>query len=881
MNSKKKTLKKNASKLKQQQIIENLPPGNTLTMGELDLIFEINFTDQELENPKARDNDPKKFYKLENLYTIRDLLFISSLPNDFINRIKLKPNNHLLRQLLLGNKISKKKNIIEFICFNRPLFDEDDERFFQRIFDKVCMNYNLNINKKPLHQDGRYSLILRLKHRDEYKEIIKGQTPKTYREKKYKKDKEQRDLDEVNENDKEEIEQKEREEKKKEKIEDYREERAKIKSQSLIQSDSGNNNNNNINDKTQTLNNKSQSPNRSQSKSRSRSRSPNKSPKKQKNQKKEEKKEKEESSEEEDIQEDEDYDMNEAMKEKKIPKFRRKNSVFCNLSPSSNKYDLFFLNFEMVKIIPGDFIMKDLIELLCFFKKKKIFIYINFFQEEMEEDEIEEEQIKLDYIILKQEKKKEKEKKLLEERKNKEEEITTMKNTIQKLKERKKDISENKKPEVINMTKKRKAEEINKIDIELDKLETDLIEKQDDLKAELELDIEYKKKEEVNKKLEEKKQKKQEQREIKILTDIYYLTDAYFFDSKQACDIFTKHYLQNTKDTDKTKKINRQKLYDYFITVISRGLRPTIEGKKLGLFMDDFNKYCIIYISNKEANKQELNPQPFPKVNTHNIDLVNGYKLILMKFKNDYYDIFISLSQQEISANHGNITTEIIYPTFLASVDIVKRQVELEKNGITSVDEDDIFRVKISEKKLKQELEKLSINGKEGNFVLDCTNKNKSTLKDYVSLFDYNLKDFFSSDINRKNLQDKGFINSEGYIMYDPLYREVMGAKYKNNKKFKGEELKSQIRTNIKNIDVPARLQDKEFDPKKAVEKQIMPTNRKIPYIRNKKKKKRNNNDGNSSSRSVSEGEGTSSEGEKYRTENGSNIIDNEAKNNK
>ena len=877
MNSQKKTLKKNSSKLKQQQIIENLPPGNTLTMGELDLIFEINFTDQELENPKARDDDPKKFYKLENLYTIRDLSFISSLPNDFINRIKLKPNNHLLRQLLLGNKISRKKNIIEFICFNRPLFDEDDERFFQRIFDKVCYNYNLNINKKPLHQDGRYSLVLKLKHKDEYKEIIKGQTPKMFREKKYKKDKEQRDLDEVNENDKEEIEQKEREEKKKEKIEDYREERAKIKSQSLIKSNSDNNNSNNINNQSQSLNNKSQSP----EKSRSKSRSPNKSPKKQKNKKKEEKKEKEESSDEEDIQEDEDYDMNEAMKEKKIPKFKRKNSILCNLFPSSNKYDLFFLNFEMIKIIPGDFIMKDFIELLCFFKKKKIFIYINFFKEEMEEDEVEEEQKQLEYIILKQERKKEKERKLLEEKKNKEEEIIIMKKTIEKLKERKKDISENKKQEVINMTKKRKIEEISKIDTELDKLETDLIEKQDDLRAEQELDIEYKKKEEINKKLEEKKQKKQEEKQIKILNDIYYLTDAYFFDSKQACDIFTQHYLHNTKETDKTKKINRQKLYDYFITVISRGLRPFVEGKKLGLFMDDFNKYCIIYTSNKEANKQELNPQPYPKVNTHNIDLVNNYKFILMKFKNDYYDVFISLSQHEISNNHGNITMEIIYPTFLASVDIVKRQVELEKNGITSIDEDDIFRVKISEKKLKQELEKLSINGKEGNFVLDCTNKNKSTLKDYVSLFDYNLKDFFSSDIVRKNLQDKGFINSEGYIMYDPLYREVMGAKYKNHKKFKGEELKSQIRTNIKNIDVPARLQDKEYDPKKAVEKQIMPTDRKIPYIKTKKKKKRFNFGGSSSSRSVSEGEGSSSEGEKAGTENGSNIIDNEIKNNK
>ena len=255
--------------------------------------------------------------------------------------------------------------------------------------------------------------------------------------------------------------------------------------------------------------------------------------------------------------------------------------------------------------------------------------------------------------------------------------------------------------------------------------------------------------------------------------------------------------------------------------------------------MDDFNKYYIIYTSKKAANKQELNPQPYPKVNTHNIDLVNRYKFILMKFKNDYYDLFISLSQHEISANHGIITPEIIYPTFLSGVDIVKRQVENEKNGINIVDEDSIFKVKISEKTLKQELEKISINGKEGNFVLDCTNRNKSALKDYVSLFDYNLRDFFSSDIVRKNLQDKGFINSEGYVMYDPLYRDVMGVKYKTKKKYKEEEIKSQIISNIKNIDVPARLKDKEFDPKKAVEKQTLPTNRKIPYIKNKKKKKK------------------------------------------
>jgi hypothetical protein len=377
--------------------------------------------------------------------------------------------------------------------------------------------------------------------------------------------------------------------------------------------------------------------------------------------------------------------------------------------------------------------------------------------------------------------------------------------------------------------------------------------------------MENKKIEKQNRKAEEKILKKEERKNIKLINDIFYLTDGYFFDSKQACDLFTKHYLYYTNDTDKTKRINRQKLYDYFITVISRGRRPPIDGKKIGLFMDDFNKYIIIYTSKNAANKQELNPQPYPKVNAHNITLVNVYKNILNKYKNDYYDIFICLSAHEISKNHGNFSTEIIYPTFLAGLDIIKRQVEIAKNGIESFDEDLIFKVKISDKTLKQELEKLAIDGKEGNFVLDCTNKNKSSLKDYVSLFDYNLKSFFSSDIIRKSLQNKGFINSEGYIMYDPLYRDIMGAKYKNQRKYKGEELKSKIISNIKTIDVPARLKDREYDPQKAVEKQINIIDMKIPYIKAKKKKKRRK-DG----RTKSESDNYSSEGEKSKSDNNS-----------
>ena len=47
---------------------------------------------------------------------------------------------------------------------------------------------------------------------------------------------------------------------------------------------------------------------------------------------------------------------------------------------------------------------------------------------------------------------------------------------------------------------------------------------------------------------------------------------------------------------------------------------------------------------------------------------------------------------------------------------------------------------------------------------MDCTNKNKSSMKVYVSLYDYHLKSFFSNQKVRKDLKEKGFINSKGEL---------------------------------------------------------------------------------------------------------------------
>ena len=109
--------------------------------------------------------------------------------------------------------------------------------------------------------------------------------------------------------------------------------------------------------------------------------------------------------------------------------------------------------------------------------------------------------------------------------------------------------------------------------------------------------------------------------------------------------------------------------------------------------------------------------------------------------------------------------------------------------------------------------------------------------------------------------------------MYDPVYRNIMGAQCKNTKKYEGDELREKIISSIKGLDVPARLKDKEVDAKKALEKQNVPINKKIPFIKdmnqmkqaNKRKKRKKKNapgEGSSSSgQSSSEDEGKSGEG--------------------
>ena len=726
------------------------------TMGYVDLIFKLNLSDKDLEKPssdenqnnegqeKNKKNDENK-YKLEDINSIKDLEFIQD-KKEIWDKIIVSGGNDTMKQLLIGNKASKKKCRIDFIGYGRPKF-EGEEEFFDEIYNYVTAKNHLIINKTPLDEGSRSSLTILLMHQGQTKSIFVGKSQEEEDKENKKKKKPKKD-------------------EKKEEKKDGSKKKEKKKSEKKAKKEDGED--------------------------------------EEESEEEEEEEEEEEDDEEDDEDEEEgkeeDYEETEAMKEKKIPKFKRSTSVLVNLNPSFSKYDLFYINYVDLKKIPGDFKMRDMLELIKFLKNKGTTVFVNFYKPKKlkvpDEPEEPEDTHEDDNAIMGEGKTKE--------------------------------------------APEKNAEE----------------------------------KEEEKKEPKEKKKREGPPRKMIELNQLYDFTNIFFFDINQCNKIFNKHYETFTDDTIyNRKKITRSKIFDYFIKGIATATKEEVTGMKTGLFVDELKKFTIIYTSKKAANKQEFDSQPYPKVNHTNYKLIKSYKRKLKKNKNDYYSILLSTIISSCAANAPNCqSTEVIYPSFLIALEIIKKKLEIEKNNL--VYDDNIYKVKINEKAILKDLEKFASGGKEDGFVLDCTNKEKSTMKDYVSLYDYHLKSFFSSEYIRKDLKSKGFINTKGFIMYDPVHRSVMGKKTeKKSKKISKEERNNKLMNSINGINIPSNIKDKEIDAKQHAKNQNVPTEAKLPFSKeanqtsspkrkhrkHKKKKKDDSSGGSSEEYSSGNNSGTES----------------------
>ena len=676
------------------------------TMGYVDLIFELKFSDKDLEKPsdeseenknskEKKGNEEDKYFKIEDINTIQDLNFIKD-KKEIWDKIVVTGGNDTIKQLIIGNKVSKRKCRIDYIGYGRPKFEGDDD-FFDEIYNYVTAKNHLYINQTPLDEKARSSLTIILKHRDKIQTIFYGKS--------------QEEEDKEN-----------KKKKKKKKKEEKKEKKKKEKK--------------------------------------------GKKEKEEEEEEEEDEESEDDDNEEEDNEEEkkeDDYEETEAMKDKKIPKFKRASSILVNLNPSYTRYDMIYINYVDLKNIPGDFKMRDLLELLKFFKNKGSTLFVNFYKP--------------------------------------------------------------KKPKVQEEEEEEKAEDIHEDDNAIVGEGKTKINKEGKPEEEEEKEDEKEKK--------EKKKKEGPPRKMIELNQLYDFTNIFFFDTKQCKKIFNKHYETFTEDNiNNRKQITRSKIFDYFIKGIATATKEEVTGMKTGLFVDELNKFTIIYASKKAANKYELDSQPHPKINHTNLDLIKEYKRILKTNKNNYYSILISSIVVACGISAPNCqSTEVIYPAFLIALEIIKKKLEIEKNGLEQ--DESIYKVKVNEKNILKDLERFSSGGKENGFVLDCINRQKSTMKDYVSLYDYHLKTFFSSEYIRKDLKSKGFINTKGFIMYDPVHRNVMGKKMeKKKKKINQEEMKNKLLNSIQGINVPANLKDKEIDAQKLAQNQNLPTESKLPFTK-------------------------------------------------
>ena len=255
----------------------------------------------------------------------------------------------------------------------------------------------------------------------------------------------------------------------------------------------------------------------------------------------------------------------------------------------------------------------------------------------------------------------------------------------------------------------------------------------------------------------------------KSLQKLYNLSDIFFFDEKQAYQLFNKHLKYNRTKNSKNK-LNKANIYDYFISSIAGNTNNT--GEKIGLFLNDLEKYTIVFCSNKKGSKETLDSKLYPKATTRNLDMINQYKALIQEDKDEYYSIFFTFMLGAFSSNNKNLGEEI-YSAFANALNIMKKKLECNKNNIefTTIKSIDY---KTIQKEGNDNKHKYSQKGKEKQFVLDCMNVTQSKLKEYLPLKDKNLRYYLQ--INKDYLVQKGFVDQNGYIMYDKEYRRTLGS---------------------------------------------------------------------------------------------------------
>lgn len=263
----------------------------------------------------------------------------------------------------------------------------------------------------------------------------------------------------------------------------------------------------------------------------------------------------------------------------------------------------------------------------------------------------------------------------------------------------------------------------------------------------------------------------------KHLKQLYDLTDIFFFDEKQALKMFDRHMKEFSKEKN-VGDLSKAKIYDYFISSIAGNTKGN--QQKIGLFMNELEQFIIVTVSNKSGIKDILDCKLYPQNNTKNTDVIKEYKKVIQQNKDSYYNVFNTLILGAISSSSQNLGEELSN-AFINALTITKKKLECDKNNI-KFNATKLINFNNIKKKNKKNLKNIAQKGREDGFVLDCMNKEKAAIKEYLPLKDKNLKNYYKNENIKNDLVKRGVIDKKGYIMYDKNYKGVLGSPPKEKK---------------------------------------------------------------------------------------------------
>lgn len=275
--------------------------------------------------------------------------------------------------------------------------------------------------------------------------------------------------------------------------------------------------------------------------------------------------------------------------------------------------------------------------------------------------------------------------------------------------------------------------------------------------------------------------------------------------------------------------LDKKKMFSYFSNEII-ALCPYIYNQKIALFMDEFNKATILHYNSSKNTAQtyEYDTLIYPKINHYNIEIVNQYKNIVESNYDNFLLIFFGSFIGKIIQEIGEASMKSIYLSYLTAIESSKKILEIKKNNLQIPNNPKFFIVKLPENTINAYLKEQAMKQKENKFTLDCLNKKRSQLKFYNPLFDYHLNAYFTSHFNQKVLRTKGFINNKGYIMYDAVYRDILGTSPKRKKK--SEITDKTLLNYINHINIGRNINNKEIDVLDNVLKRTTSINKKLPH---------------------------------------------------